>query len=109
MKYLTTYRTAVEWLNTNLVLCNRLPEIDSTIWENMRQGFDEETEIFQWYITDASDADVDWLEEHFGLLFTYSELLECWILCVDHYGTSWDYVMTTTDIQQAERKEGQGK
>ena len=109
MKYLTTYRTAVEWLNTNLVLCNRLPEIDSTIWENMRQGFDEETEIFQWYITDASDTDVDWLEEHFGLLFTYSELLECWILCVDHYGTSWDYVMTTTDIQQAERKEGQGK
>lgn len=109
MKYMTTYRTAVEWLNTNLVLCNRLPEIDSTIWENMRQGFDEETEIFQWYITDASDTDVDWLEEHFGLLFTYSELLECWILCVDHYGTSWDYVMTTTDIQQAERKEGQGK
>ena len=109
MKYLTTYRAAVEWLNTNLVLCNRLPEIDSTIWENMRQGFDEETEIFQWYITDASDTDVDWLEEHFGLLFTYSELLECWILCVDHYGTSWDYVMTTTDIQQAERKEGQGK
>lgn len=88
MKYLTTYRTAVEWLNTNLVLCNRLPEIDFTIWENMRQGFDEETEIFQWYITNASDTDVDWLEEHFGLLFTYSELLECWILCVDHYGTS---------------------
>ena len=109
MKYSTTYRTAVEWLNTNLVLCNNLPEIDFSLYENMRQGFDEDTEIFQWYITDASDFDVQWLEEHFGLLFTYSDMLDCYVLCVDHFGTAWDYVMIETDIENAARKIGQGK
>ena len=108
MKYLTTYRCAVEWLNTNLVLCNKLPEIDMSVYENF-SSFDEDTEIFQWYITDASASDVEWLEEHFGLIFTYSDLLDCYVLCVDHYGTSWDYVMIETDIKQAERKEGEGK
>jgi hypothetical protein len=29
-----------------------------------------------------------------GLLFTYSDLLDCDVLCVDHWGTSWDYVLT---------------
>ena len=109
MKYSTTYRCAVEWLNTNLVLLNNITEIDCTVYDNFRSAFDEDTEIFQWFITDASDDDVEWLEEHFGLLFTYSELLDKWILCVTHYGTSWDYVMIDTDIKAAERKEGEGK
>lgn len=109
MKYSTTYRCAVEWLNTNLVLCNKITEIDFSVYENIRGGYDDDTEIYQWFITDASDDDVEWLEEHFGLLFTYSELLDKWILCVTHWGTGWDYVMIDTDIKAAERKEGEGK
>lgn len=109
MKYLTTYRCAVEWLNTNLVLLNDITEIDPSVYDNIRQSYDENTEIFQWFITDATDDDVEWLEEHFGLLFTYSDLLGKWFLCVTHYGTSWDYVMIETDIKAAERKEGEGK
>ena len=46
----------------------------------------------QWFITDCSQSDVEYLEKSFNLLFTYSELLDKYILCVDHWGTSWDYV-----------------
>jgi len=78
-------------------MLNNITEIDPTIWENMRfSDYDEENdsckEIFQYFITDASGSDVEYLEKHFGLLFTYSELLDKFILCVDHLGTSWDYV-----------------
>lgn len=109
MKYSTNYQTAIEWLNINLVLCNKIAEIDESIAINVWDSFNEDTEIFQFFITDASSSDVEWLEEHFGLKFGYSELLEKYILLVDHFGTSWDYVMIETDIKQAERKEGEHK
>ena len=115
--YRTNYRTAVDWLNTALVLCNNIGEVDPSIWDNARfsfyeedeDGYEHETEIFQYYLTDASESDVEWLEEHFGLLFTYSDLLDIYVLCVDHWGTSWDYVMIDTDLPQAARKEGERK
>lgn len=95
--FYTTYREAVDWLNNNYILCNKLPEIDQSVFENMRFDiFDEEndsyTEIYQWYLTDAGESDVEFLEKHFGLLFAYSDLLDCYVLCVDHLGTSWGYV-----------------
>jgi hypothetical protein len=95
--FYTTYAEAVNWLNNSLILCNNITEIDTSIYDNMRfSDYDEEsdsyTEIYQWYITDCSEGDVEYLEKHFGLLFTYSDLLDKYILCVDHYGTSWKYV-----------------
>ena len=111
--YKTNYRTAVDWLDMNLILCNNIGEVDPSIWDNMRFSiFDEddnETEIFQYFLTSASEGDVEWLEEHFGLLFTYSDALDLYVLCVDHYGTGWDYVTVYTDIPQAARKEGERK
>ena len=96
-RFYTTYSEAVHWLHNSLVLCNNIPEVDISIYENMRfSDYDEDTnsytEIFQWYITNCNTSDVEYLEKHFGLLFTYSDKLDCYILCVDHYGTSWDYV-----------------
>lgn len=96
-KVFTTYYKAIDWLHTNIVLCNNLPSIDDSVWYNFTgEVFDEEDEnypeIFQWYITDCSKDDVDWLTKNFDLLFTYSEKLDCYILAVDHYGTSWSYV-----------------
>lgn len=98
----TSYSVATKWLNNSYVLCNNLPEIDPTVWENMIIQSDNDTdivddeyldEIFQWYITDCTSNDVDWLKRTFdGLVFTYSELLNCYILCVTHYGTAWSCV-----------------
>lgn len=111
--YRTTYSVAVNWLNTALVMCNHLPEIDSSIFENAQFPLWDEDEnpieIFQYFITDCSEEDAEYLEKHFGLQFTYSNLLECYILCVTHWGTSWDYVMIDTDLEFAEAEQGTRK
>lgn len=159
--YQTNFKVAVEWLNNDMVLCNKLPEIDPSVWDNMMPVIDitkssdtpdecphcgsvkvypyidedgDETdewkcefcghvwnpddekdddgyyaEIFQWLITDCSESDVQYLRETFGLLFTYSDLLDCYILCVTHWGTGWDYVDWTTTNPNAERKLGERK
>lgn len=95
--FYTDYRTAAHWGNTQLIMCNNIPEIDPSVWDNMRfDYYDEETgeyeEIFQWFITDLSEWAVEWQEKTFNLQYTYSDLLDCYILCVTHWGTSWDYV-----------------
>lgn len=113
-KFSTNYRVATKWLNNSLVMCNHICEVDPEMWDNMRFSLeDEETgeyrDIFQWFITDCSESEVIFLEEHFGLLFAYSPLLDCYILAVDHYGTSWDYVYNETDIEQAARELGEEK
>ena len=110
----TNYGVAVNWLGNNLILCNEIVNVDFSVLENCRFSlYDEETEtqteIFQWYLTDCTESDVEWLEEHFGLLFSYSEMLDKYILCVDHFGTNWYYVYCETDIEQAARKEGEKK
>lgn len=117
MKYTTNYKVAVHWLNSSLILCNNIAEIDETVIENARFNFVEEdedgnetiTEIFQWYLTDCNESEVEFLEEHFGLLFSYSEKLDLYILCVDHYGTSWDYVLCDCDFENAARELGESK
>lgn len=94
--FLTSYSEATNWLHNSYVLCNNIPSIDNSIWDNMNFNyFDEDDnpiEIYQWFITDCSQSDVEYLTKHFELKFTYSDLLDCYILCVDHFGTSWDYV-----------------
>lgn len=95
----TTYKIAVNFLHNDFVMCNNLPEIDPSVWENMRSPLSYEDEdgehdldIFQWFITSASQGDVEYLEKSFKLHFTYSDLLDCFVLCVTHWGTSWSGV-----------------
>ena len=95
--FYTTYSEAVHWLHNSLILCNNIVDVDDTVYCNMRfdtynEETDSYTEIFQWFITDCSSSDVEYLEKHFGLLFSYSDMLDKYILCVDHWGTPWDYV-----------------
>lgn len=93
----TTYNIAAHWIEGGLVLCNNIAEVDESVFDNMRfDYYDEEndsyTEIFQWYLTNFSENEVEYLEETFGLLFTYSDKLDCFVLCVDHWGTMWSGV-----------------
>ena len=89
----TTYQIATKWLDMSLVLCNNICEIDDNIYNNMRFEWDESEDIYQWFLTDLTESSVEWLEENFDLKFTYSELLDCFVLCVDHFGTRWSSVM----------------
>ena len=99
----TNYLTAVNWLNNSLILCNEICNIDVLFWENCRFSLEEGDEIFQFFLTNCTEADVEFLEKHFGLLFAYSPLLDLYVLCVDHYGTSWDCVPCYTDIEMAKK------
>ena len=93
---MTNYRTAAHWCGTSLILCNNIAEIDEGLWENCRFPLEDEdetpVEVYQFYLTDCSEDTVEYLERSFGLLFTYSEKLDLYVLCVDHWGTAWDYV-----------------
>lgn len=123
-KYTTNYAVAANWLHSSLILCNEIIEVDESVLYNQRfssftneddEDCDEENEeayereIFQWYLTDCSQSDVEYLEEHFGLLFTYSDKLDLYVLCVDHFGTRWSYVECDTDLEQAVCKLGETK
>lgn len=115
--YSTNFYIAAHWLHNSLILCNEIPEVDPSVFDNMRfelwtedeDGYESETEIYQWFLTDCSDFDVEYLEQHFGLKFTYSDLLGLYVLCVTHWGTGWDYVYWETDIPQAKRGLGEKK
>ena len=111
MKYETNYRKAVNWLNNDLILCNDIVDIDPSVYDNMRFPIEDEEgnwmDIYQWYLTDCSEGDVEFLERHFELHFTYSDVLDKFVLCVPHYGTAWDYVYWTTDLEQAKARLGQ--
>jgi hypothetical protein len=92
-----SYSDAVKRFNNNLILCNNIPEFDFTLYDNVRFPlFDEHEDaidIYQWYITDCTENDVLYLEDWYNLKFTYSEVLDKFILCVDHWGTPWSGVM----------------
>lgn len=88
-----SYSEAVKRFGNSFVLCNNVPEIDPSIWENAYFDFDDAGEIMQYYISDCSAEDVKYLSSWFGLLFVYSEVLDCFVLCVDHWGTAWSGVM----------------
>lgn len=113
----TTYSKAVDWCGNNIVLCNNVPDIDPSIWDNFEgnylenEGTEDERyrEIYQWYITDCSQSDVEWLIKNFDLIFTYSEKLDCYILCVDHCGTSWSYVACEVKTKEMQERIKQDK
>lgn len=100
MIYYIDYFSAVHWLNGALVLFNDIHEIDPDFYfETYNEETQEENEIFQYFITNYSDNEVKWMRKTFpDLIFEFSNKLGLWILCVDHYGTSWDYVWTRCEL-----------
>ena len=132
----TNYRVAVEWLGNHYILCNNICEIDESVLEDVslihyednegntiseaefweldteeQENYNEvQEEIFQWFLSDCSKDDVDYLTHAFpGLLFSYSRVLDLYVLCVNHFGTSWDYVTQETNNEYAVRKLGEKK
>lgn len=96
-RMLTDYKTAVNWLHTKYILLNDIVEIDPAFYDTNADLFSEDedgnyTEYYQYFITDLSKFDMEWLENTFDLVFGYSPLLDKYILFVPHYGTGWDYV-----------------
>ena len=53
---------------------------------------DESQEVFQWYIIDDNGAEIC---KEFDEIVYYNETLDIYLWGVTHWGTSWDYVMTS--------------
>lgn len=95
-----SYRTMVDWLIGDILLCNNICEVDSSVYDNMEFDlYDEENDcyidIYQYYLCDAHCKEE---LKKYGFLFSYSDMLDLDVLCVDHFGTSWDYVLTDCPI-----------
>lgn len=97
-----SYKTIVNSCVDSLILCNNIIDVDNSLYDNFNKNIYEENgdtfkDIYQYYITDISSEHQAEKAEEMGLILAYSDLLDCYILCVDHFGTSWDCV--STDIK----------
>lgn len=120
-KGFASYRTIVEQFIGDIVLCNNIINIDESVLNNLEieekyyNDNDEEIteeeyynddnaycdasapEIYQYYLCNISDYEKEQLLKG-GVILSYSDMLECDVLCVDHWGTSWDYVLTNVKL-----------
>ena len=104
-----SYKHLLEILDiyNNMVLCNNITEFHDLRLVN-GVDFDEEneeyTEIYQYFICSISDWALKKAKET-DLIIYYCNDLDVYVLGVDHFGTSWDYVLTdvefTTDLEKA--------
>ena len=121
----------------NRILCNNIPSVDPSIWDNVHCGSldyiddygaendyqdyladyensldDEEPMTYEeWFEENKEDYirqeeiyqyflvhDTFWLEKANELVL-YSELLDCYVWCITHWGTGWDYVLTSLECE----------
>lgn len=76
------------------ILENEINEINEQI-EELENEQDDDIDVFQWFIVD------DWgakLLQDISEIVYYNEKLDMYLWGVTHYGTSWDYVLTSIKI-----------
>lgn len=107
-----SYRRLIERVG-NIWLFNQAPKLSNYDFEFvLNSDYDEENDeyidIYQYYLIDIDSYTLELLQKNncTDLIIAWSETLEEYILCVTHYGTSWDYVLTdiepTTDFEKAD-------
>lgn len=97
-----SYARIVKRYLGDIILCNNINELDESIWENLEEPVNDE--IYQYYLCDIDSWNKEWLEELGNpLILSYSNMLDLDVLMVDHFGTSWDYVIT--DVKWSENLE----
>lgn len=70
--------------------------------ENFAEDEQYNFEFYQYFIIDLSEYNLNLLKEskQHTLQIMYSEKLDCYILGVGHWGTSWDYVSSDFEIEE---------
>lgn len=89
-----SYKRIIDRYISDLVLCNNIENLEpyEELWDNMQNSY-EDIEIYQYYVCNLTEFEKEKLLEY-GIILSYSNVLDVDVLCVDHFGTSWDYVMT---------------
>ena len=95
-----SYKRLIERLGATW-LFNNAPELSGYDFEyEVNSDYDEEKDeyldIYQYYLLDINSYMVEKLRDLKckDVIIAWSEKLENYILMVDHFGTSWDYVLT---------------
>ena len=95
-----SYRRLVDRFFQNMILCNNIVHnFDENIEIVAGTDYDEENEenieVYQYYIIDGwfDEDDLQKIGNELGVVY-YDNKLELYILGVEHFGTSWDYVLT---------------
>ena len=97
-----SYRRLVDRIsNGEIWLFNNAPKLANYDFEfEVNDEYDEETgeytDIYQYYLIAINNYMLEKLKELNikDVIIAYSETLEEDVLLVDHFGTSWDYVLT---------------
>ena len=95
-----SYRTIIDRFIGDIVLCNNITEVDPSVFDNMKynaEDGEDYPEIYQYYLCNIGQLEEEYLQK-MGIILSYSDMLDCDVLCVDHYGTSWDYVLTDVKL-----------
>ena len=112
-----SYNTLLKYYDMTPILCNNIAEVDEYLFDNIEVGniYDEENDcyidIYQYFIINLSAWELENIKKYYNdeLIIAYSEKLDNYILLVDHFGTSWDYVLTniefTDDIDKIQQWE----
>ena len=69
-------------------------EIDELYDEEERYNHEE---IFQFYIVSDNGAEI--IKDFTNDPLFYNEMLDMYVWGITHYGTSWDYVLTITELE----------
>lgn len=81
--------------NPSQIIENEINEINEQIEELESEQCDD-PEVFQWFI--ISDWGARLLQQETSEIVYYNETLDMYLWGVTHYGTSWDYVLTSIKI-----------
>lgn len=77
------------------IIENEINEINEQI-EELENEQDNEPEVFQWFIVDDWGARL--LQQEANEIVYYNETLDIYLWGVTHFGTSWNYVLTSIAI-----------
>lgn len=100
-----SYKRLVERYFDNMILCNNIVNNYEDLEIVAGSDYDEEEDtykdIYQYFIVDGcfDEEALQKVGEELGVVY-YDSNLDLYILGVDHFGTSWDYVLT--DIEPTE-------
>ena len=96
-----SYKRLIDRISNGIWLFNNAPKLSNYDFEyevnsDYNKENDEYIDIFQYYLIDINNYMIEKLNKMKceDIIIAWSETLEEYVLMVDHFGTSWDYVMT---------------
>lgn len=93
-----SYRRLIDRISNNIWLFNKAPELSDYMFDfELNNDYDED--VYQYYLIDISSYTLGKLQELKckDLIIGWSEKLEEYVLFVTHFGTGWDYVLTSIE------------